>query len=124
MADRIKLGSITGSAGQIDVFEEAALRTTFADGIQTTAVGSAVCRLDFYQGSSPVVASDKPIVSNRPGGPAEQRTIHLRVVMPTISMLQFCVQTLRQLQTVDMKTTLGKDVDAAVKLLNSIEVRE
>jgi hypothetical protein len=47
-----------------------------------------------------------------PKGPVEQRSVTVRIVIPTRALLDFCLSTLKGLQQIDIPQQFDKDVSA------------
>jgi hypothetical protein len=123
MAQKTKIAEIRQPQANFDLYEDVDRQAIFVDGVAASNIGAAVSKLDLYESSFPPGAlnTGKMVTVGDPKGPVEQRSVTVRIVIPTRALLDFCLSTLKGLQQIDIPQQFDKDVSAMRESLNSVE---
>jgi|SRR5450755_3182349 hypothetical protein len=123
MAEKIKIGEVRPPQGNFDIYEDVDRQTFFVDGVAATNVGSAVTKLDLFEsGFSPLPPGQGMMtLLGGPEAPPEQRTVIVRIAIPTRVLLEFCVNTLKGLHSIDFAKIFDTDTAQSKQLIDSIK---
>jgi hypothetical protein len=126
MAEKIKTGEIRPPYGNFDIYEDVDRRTIYVDGVAAINVSAVVTKIDLFElGFSPVPAAPgKLVVLNAPGALPEERTVVVRIAMPTRALVEFCVNTLKGMQNSELGQLFDSDVVLMRDLVSSFELRK